>query len=850
MRGDGIVRSDSASEIATRFVVLADGRSGSTLLVDELDRRWNGIRAEGEIFLPLNRTRFAHFEDVITNTYMVDTGHPIVGCKVLRDQVSRDQLDALLQLDGMRVIILRRRNELRRQVSFQIATRTAVWSDAGRQNPESTDPVRDRSISLDGRSFYRVLQATNQWFRTCEHASEGLPRINVWYEDLSADLDGELRRLGRFLGAGEPDREDPPRLRKQNPEPLRMLLTNFDEISDFLHDVGLKEFIVDEDQPKRTRKSKRRNRQLARRIEQKTFSMWGNVAMESGGKMPDPVESSSSVTTRFIVLNEGRSGSTLLVDELDRRWTEINAEREVFHPMRRDGFHHFEDVVRQTFFVDKGAPIVGCKIHGAQITAEQLSDLVKLDGMRVIILRRRNVLRRFVSERIANRTEQWEQTRGDRDADHIPLETRRITVHIPSFHARTVESSRWFTDCERISAAVPTLEVWYEDLTADLDAELRRIASFLGAGTPASEAPPLLTRQNPEPLQLLVENYDEVSAFLHDVGLGSTLIEERVSVTTPAQADPVANWQPCWPSELQQVLLRAALADADSFNAHWVEWTQQRGSQLGNEDLAPAYPALHHQLRRSHGATADLDAYRFESMRNAALKIRLLEYLENTLDTLSTVSIGSILLGPTALLAMCSERDAVGFRTLVMNGLDLTTEPEDFDSTVTSLLDLGWSAIPARGDDPAVLPFSRDGLDLRLHRTMTTASAIVSDALELDLRAGLREVNRFGPHTQMPAPAELLLSIIINGMYSRPSGTISWILDAHHLVSDDLSDRDWARFIELTSIHRLGAPVGAAIHLLGELCKDLLPPMVLKQIDTTETTNQQRRNFERAMMQS
>lgn len=854
MRGDGILRADSPSSIRTRFVVLTDGRSGSTLLVDELGRRWNSIRAEREIFLPIIRERFEYFEDVVTDTYMDDTGHPIVGCKILNGQVSESQLRALLQLDGMHVIILRRRNELRRHVSFQIAARTAVWSVTGVRDAGSTLEAGERSIAIEPGTFYRQMQGSARWFQTCAQASDGLPRLEVCYEDLAADLDGELRRIAEFLGAGEPDREDPPRLRKQNPESLRTLITNFDEISDFLHDVGLEEFLSEEEPSSRTGASRRQNRRLARRVERNAVSMWGNVAMDSSGIMPDPIGSSSSITTRFIVLNEGRSGSTLLVDELDRRWPQIHAEREVFHPMRREGLRWFEDVVRETFFVDRGASIVGCKIHGAQITKAQLSALVELDGMHVILLRRRDVLRRFVSERIANRTDQWEQQRGDRATEILPAELRRFNVDIPSFHMSTVASLRWFADCERISASVPTLEVWYEDLTADLDGELRRIASFLGAGPPTHEAPPLLTRQNPEPLRDLVNNYAEVSAFLVDVGLGATLTDERSTEAPAAQGDPTEEWLPCWPTKVQQVLLRAALAPATSFETRWVEWIWWRDSHFGSVDLATVYPTLHHRLRRSHGVVADLNDYRVESMRNTARKIRLFESLETTLDGLSADGIGSVLLGQTALLAMCTDQDGVGFRTLTMNGLDLTSATGDLESVVSSLLGMGWKPTATTGEDVDVVSLRRDDLELRLHRRMAPASSLEPDprrldTLERDLRAGLRAENRFGPLTQIPAPAELLLSIILDGLLSRPAGSIGWILDVHRLTIDDFSETDWDRFMELTSNHQLGAPVGAAVHLLAELCEDLLPPTVVERIETIGISDEQRRNFEHAMRQ-
>lgn len=573
--------------------------------------------------------------------------------------------------------------------------------------------------------------------------------------------------------------------------------------------------------------------------------------MESGGSRELWSEMPPSITTRFIVLNEGRSGSTLLVDELDRRWTEIRAQREVFHPMRREGRRWFEDVVYQTFFVETGEPIVGCKIHGVQITEDQLEALVSLEGMKVIILRRRDLLRRFVSERIANRTDQWMQTRGDGGSEPLPPEVRRITVDIPSFRDSMAISTRWFAECERISAVVPTLDVWYEDLTVDLDGELRRIAGFLGAGEPEHEAPPLLLRQNPEPLSTLVENYGEVRAFLDEIGLGDTLSDEYAPVAaSEVERDGISDLS-CWPTRIQQVLLRVALAPAEDLEARWATWMAWRDSKLEPVGLTVIFPAVHHQLRGSTSVMADSNDYRVESLRTTALKIRLLEALQSTTEGLSSRGLDLILLGQTALLAMNTRRDGAGFRILTMTGLDLTTDREQLDRVAAALAEMGWAVSSAQDasdpdavDDHMVL--HRDDLELRLHRAITTGS-VHSEALDRDLRTDLRRAEHLGPNTRLPAAGDLLISIILDGLLSRPAGSVAWILDAHDLMHNHLDDRDWNRVIDLTGSLGLGAPVGVAMHLLDDLCENLIPRDILEQLDLIPVSEQQRAAFDEAM---
>ena len=104
-----------------------------------------------------------------------------------------------------------------------------------------------------------------------------------------------------------------------------------------------------------------------------------------------------------------------------------------------------------------------------------------------------------------------------------------------------------------------------------------------------------------------------------------------------------------------------------------------------------------------------------------------------------------------------------------------------------------------------------------------------------------------GPPIQLPAASELLLSTIIDGLFERPAGSIGWILDAHHLVSDRGVVLDWSRIVARAETHGLGASMKAAIHLLDDLADGLLSPPIISAIDSIEITDQQQARFNEMM---
>ena len=214
--------------------------------------------------------------------------------------------------------------------------------------------------------------------------------------------------------------------------------------------------------------------------------------------------------TKFIVLSRSRTGSNLLLSLLNSH-PDIIAEHEILAQL--DGRDAREVVARaygkQPHYVKaKGFKLFYYHPLGGG-SPEVWDDLVAARDIRIIHLKRRNILRTLASRKIAGMKGVWAATSEAR------LDVgRHKTV---SFTAAELEEGfrrtrNWETEGDRRFAAHPLLSVWYEDLVRDPDATLAQVLDFLGLRhVPLASD---LRKQNPERLSALVSNYAELkSAF-------------------------------------------------------------------------------------------------------------------------------------------------------------------------------------------------------------------------------------------------------------------------------------------------------------------------------------------------
>jgi LPS sulfotransferase NodH len=228
------IRHDSVPSGVTAFCILTTQRSGSSLLDERLSARWTEIRSDGEIFNAQHRGNRT-FEETLARTYHVDTGHRIIGSKVIRYQVTDSEMRSLLVIPGLRVVVLRRDNVLRQFVSLKIAEKNKVWKQP---TYTSRPDVRSRAVEVEIDELLAYEEQQNRTYEEFEALIAGMPVQHVCYERLAADLDSELEKVGEFLGAGLPNKSLPLKFLHQNPEPLRELISNFEKLNSDLISAG------------------------------------------------------------------------------------------------------------------------------------------------------------------------------------------------------------------------------------------------------------------------------------------------------------------------------------------------------------------------------------------------------------------------------------------------------------------------------------------------------------------------------------------------------------------------------------------------------------------------------------
>lgn len=224
---------------------------------------------------------------------------------------------------------------------------------------------------------------------------------------------------------------------------------------------------------------------------------------------------------RFVCIGYARTGSTLLMRSLNNH-SRVIGYGEIVKNIDRypQHYHEFEgrqalferDPVRflQTMVFRKYPPqidAVGFKIfyhHAPRDTAwgRAVWDyLVGQPALRVIHLRRRNLLAAHVSRKKAAAADEWIKYSG-------ASQDGGVTLDYEETRARFEQAQAWEREYDALFAGHPLLDLVYEDVAADYAAEMRRVQDFLGL--PARDVPPATKKRPPQPLSEQIANYDEL----------------------------------------------------------------------------------------------------------------------------------------------------------------------------------------------------------------------------------------------------------------------------------------------------------------------------------------------------
>ncbi|MFP3982435.1 MAG: sulfotransferase [Desulfurivibrionaceae bacterium] len=209
-----------------RFIVLSRSRTGSTMLISFLNSHPN-IRAEEEIFSKLNGK---DYENILKKTFSREPRNiKAKGFKIFyyhpQDDESGAIWEELIKLNDLLVIHLKRRNIFRTLISRKLAVIQNSWIA---NSSKKLNQDKDKRVSFTVEELEEGFKQTREWERLGDEMFKNHSKISVYYENLVSDPEDTFAKITDFLDLHYV--EPKTNLRKQNPENLRDLVTNYDEL--------------------------------------------------------------------------------------------------------------------------------------------------------------------------------------------------------------------------------------------------------------------------------------------------------------------------------------------------------------------------------------------------------------------------------------------------------------------------------------------------------------------------------------------------------------------------------------------------------------------------------------------
>ncbi|MFZ0486007.1 MAG: sulfotransferase [Arenicellales bacterium] len=227
------------SNECSHFVLLSHPRTGSNFVHSAL-RSSSKVQMYHELFADHVRVIGEDF-DRILRRYLAPPAPSIdtVGFKLFYRHLTDHEWNRIHALARLRYIRLIRRNPLRSIVSLAIAIKTDQWT----LTPWDAEP-KDKRVALDTANLVKGLDSVSAWERWFELEFHDREILTICYEDVVLDPRREFLRIENFLGVDDID-PNQIALRRQNPEPLSDLVSNFDEVRAVLADSKYEKFLFE-----------------------------------------------------------------------------------------------------------------------------------------------------------------------------------------------------------------------------------------------------------------------------------------------------------------------------------------------------------------------------------------------------------------------------------------------------------------------------------------------------------------------------------------------------------------------------------------------------------------------------
>lgn len=224
-------------QVDQRFAIVGNARTGSNYLLDGL-KSSPAIRMYHEIFASHNREVGRDFEKILSMVYQYESKSTrLVGFKVFYNHLTNDEWEKLVRRKDIKIIHLTRQNRLRTVISLEIAFKTGQWTKADR----SGSP-KEKRLTLDPVKLIQRLEQIEEGETATRVRFCDSPILEIVYEELVRSPREVFGGVGAFLGV---DGIDPGkiRLKRQNPEGLEQLITNYNEVAAALQSTRFADYL-------------------------------------------------------------------------------------------------------------------------------------------------------------------------------------------------------------------------------------------------------------------------------------------------------------------------------------------------------------------------------------------------------------------------------------------------------------------------------------------------------------------------------------------------------------------------------------------------------------------------------
>lgn len=187
--------ASSHTRPATRFVIFAQPRTGSTLLASLL-RVHPRVHCDGEIF---GKRRL--FPGPFVTARSILTGKDVYGFKAMIFQLWNQKIHDVrtfmnhLHEDGWTILHMRRRDVLRQAISVTVARHRNAWS-----HRSGDGPLTMEKIPIAPQGLIGLMEQRERFLAEEREALEGLPHMALVYEDDLLRPEARGKTMDRVFG--------------------------------------------------------------------------------------------------------------------------------------------------------------------------------------------------------------------------------------------------------------------------------------------------------------------------------------------------------------------------------------------------------------------------------------------------------------------------------------------------------------------------------------------------------------------------------------------------------------------------------------------------------------------------